>query len=120
VAIKLKLEGKTVIVIGGGQKAYQLMAGFIDKGAIIWVISRDFIGVVQRLGEAGKVALLRTEIKDAEAFVDSLNPKPYVLLAATDDSSLNLELAKAAKRYGSLVYAIDNPSLRDFALSSEV
>jgi len=116
VTFNLKLEGKTVMVIGGGQKAYKLISGFIDKGATIWVISRDFIDDIRKLGETGKVALLKTEIKDAEAFVDSLNPKPFVFLAATGDSKLNLELAKVAKKYGSLVYTVDNSSYCDFAL----
>lgn len=114
--IDLKLDGKTVMVIGGGAEAYRKTQSFIDSGAKIWMISRDFSEEVQKLGEAKKVALLRTGIKDAQAFVDSLNPKPDVLLAATNDSSLNLDLIKAAKHYGCMVYAVDNPALSDFIL----
>ena len=62
------------------------------------------------------MALVKTEIKDAESFVDSLNPKPDVFLAITDDSKLNLELVKAAKSLGCLVYAVDNPAVSDFIL----
>ena len=80
--IDLKLDGKTVIVVGGGAEAYRKTQSFVDSGAKIWVISRDFSAEVQKLGEEKKVALLKTEIKDAQAFVDCLNPKPDVLLAA--------------------------------------
>lgn len=114
--IDLKLGGKTVMVIGGGAEAYRKVQGFLDSGATIWVISKDFTGDVAKLGEVRKVALLKTEVKDAKAFIDSLNPKPDVLLAATDNSKLNLELVKAAKAYGSMVYAVDNPSMSDFVL----
>jgi precorrin-2 dehydrogenase / sirohydrochlorin ferrochelatase len=114
--IDLKLGGKTVMVIGGGQSAYRAVRCFIDSGATIWVISKDFTADVVKLGEARKVALLKTEIKDAKAFMDSLNPKPYVLIVATGSSQLDAELAKSAKSYGSLIYAADAPELCDFTL----
>jgi precorrin-2 dehydrogenase/sirohydrochlorin ferrochelatase len=112
----LKLDGKTVMVIGGGAEAYRKLQSMIDSGAKIWVISRDFCEQVQKIGEEKRVALLKTGIKDAQAFVDSLSPKPYILLAATNDSKLNAELVKAAKYYGCMVYSVDNPAQNDFIL----
>ncbi len=114
--IDLKLDGKTVIVVGGGSEAYRKTQSFVDCGAKIWVISREFSSGIEKLGDEKKVALLKTEIKDAESFVNSLNPKPNILLAATNDSKLNLELVKAAKAFGCMVYAVDNPALSDFIL----
>ncbi len=114
--IDLKLDGKTVIVVGGGSESYRKTQSFIDSGAKIWVISKDFSSGIQKLGEEKKVALLKAEVQDAKAFVDSLNPKPDVFLAATDNSELNLELVKAAKSVGSMVYAVDNPAVSDFIL----
>ncbi|MGD6851374.1 MAG: precorrin-2 dehydrogenase/sirohydrochlorin ferrochelatase family protein [Candidatus Bathyarchaeia archaeon] len=114
--IDLKLEGKTIMVIGGGAEAYHKLQSLLDSSAKIWVISREFSEEIQKLGEEKKVALLKTGIKDPQAFVDSLSPKPYMLLAATNDSALNLGLVKAAKYYGCIVYAVDNPALSDFIL----
>jgi precorrin-2 dehydrogenase/sirohydrochlorin ferrochelatase len=112
----IKLDGKTVMVIGGGTEAYRKLQSMLDSGAKIWVISRDFCEEIQKLGAEKKVALLKTGIKDAQAFVDSLSPKPYILLAATNDSALNSGLVKAAKYYNCLVYAVDNPQISDFIL----
>ena len=114
--IDLKLDGKTVIVVGGGSEGYRKTQNFVDSGAKIWVISKAFSSGIQKLHEAKKVALLKTEIQDAKAFVDSLNPKPDVLLAVTNDPKLNLELVKAAKSTGCMVYSVDNPALSDFIL----
>lgn len=114
--IDLKLNGKTVMVIGGGAEAYRKTQSFLDSGATIWLISKEFSKEALQLGETKKVALLKTEIKDAKTFIENLNPKPDVLLAATDNSKLNLELVKAAKTYGSTVYAVDNPAISDFIL----
>jgi precorrin-2 dehydrogenase / sirohydrochlorin ferrochelatase len=112
----LKLGGATVMVIGGGSSAYRCVKCFVDSGATIWVISKTFASDIIQLGEARKVALLKTEVKDAKMFVDSLNPKPYVLIASTGDGKLDAELAKAAKSYGSLIYTADAPELCDFTL----
>jgi len=114
--IDLKLDGKTIIVVGGGSEGYRKTQSFVDSGAKIWVISKAFSSGIQKLHEAKKVTLLKTEIQDAKAFVGSLNPKPDVLLAVTDDPELNLELVKAAKSAGCMVYSVDNPALSDFIL----
>jgi precorrin-2 dehydrogenase/sirohydrochlorin ferrochelatase len=114
--IDLKLEGKTIIVVGGGSEAYRKTQSFVDSGATIWVISKQFSTGVQELVASKKVALVKTEIQDAKAFVESLNPKPDLLLAITDNSKLNLELVNAAKSFGCMVYSVDDPSLSDFIL----
>jgi len=114
--IDLKLDGKTIIVIGGGSEGYRKTQSFVDSGAKIWVISKTFSIGIQKLNEAKKVALLQTEIQDAGAFVNSLNPKPDVLLAVTNEGKLNLELVKAAKTAGCIVYSVDNPAFSDFIL----
>jgi precorrin-2 dehydrogenase/sirohydrochlorin ferrochelatase len=114
--IDLKLVGKTIMVVGGGAEANRKVQGFLDQGAKIWVISREFSPEVQKLSEQKRVALLKTGIKDAQAFVDNLNPKPDILLAVTNDNALNLALIKAAKYYNCMVYAVDNPVSSDFIL----
>ena len=48
--------------------------------------------------------------------LSSLNPKPDIFLAVTNESKLNLELVKAAKSAGCMVYSVDNPALSDFIL----
>lgn len=114
--IDLKLDAKTVMVVGGGEEGYRKMQNFVGSGAKIWVISKEFSSGTQKLAEEKKVALLKTEIKDAKLFVESLNPKPDILLAATNDSKLNHELVIAAKAVGCMVYSVDNPALSDFIL----
>jgi precorrin-2 dehydrogenase/sirohydrochlorin ferrochelatase len=114
--IDLKLNGKTIIVVGGGSEGYRKTQSFVGSGAKIWVISKAFSSGIQKLNETKKVALLQTEIRDAEAFVDSLNPKPDIFLAVTNEPKLNLELIKAARSAGSMVYSVDSPALSDFIL----
>ncbi|MCL2358797.1 bifunctional precorrin-2 dehydrogenase/sirohydrochlorin ferrochelatase [Candidatus Bathycorpusculum sp.] len=114
--IDLKLNGQTVMVIGGGKEATRKITSFLDSGATIWMISRDFSPQALSLGQTKQINLLKTEIKDAKTFIDSLNPKPDVLLAATDNSQLNHNLIEAALIYGCMVYTVDNSALSDFIL----
>ncbi len=114
--VDLRLAGKTVIVVGGGAEAYRKTQSFLDSGATIWVISKEFSNGIQKLGEEKKVILMKTDVKDGISFVDCLNPKPDILLAATNDSKLNLRLVQAAKGWGCMVYAVDNPAVSDFIL----
>jgi precorrin-2 dehydrogenase / sirohydrochlorin ferrochelatase len=114
--LDLKLEGKTIIVVGGGSEAYRKTGSFVDSGATIWIISKDFSEDIRSLAKTKKVALVKTEIRNAQTFVDSLNPKPDILLAVTNNSELNLELIKTAKNLGCTVYSVDNPALSDFIL----
>jgi precorrin-2 dehydrogenase/sirohydrochlorin ferrochelatase len=114
--IDLKLDGKTIIMVGGGSEGYRKIQSFVDCGAAIWVVSRDFSSGIQKLAESKKISLVKTEIQDAEAFVASLKPKPDILLAVTDNSKLNAELVKAAKPLGCMVYSVDNPAVSDFIL----
>jgi precorrin-2 dehydrogenase / sirohydrochlorin ferrochelatase len=114
VLIDLKLDGKTIMVIGGGAESYRKTQNFVDLGAKIWVISKNFSCGIQRLEAEGKISMLKTEIKDAKVFIESLNPKPDIVLAVTDNSKLNFELVVAAKAFCCMVYSVDNPALSDF------
>jgi len=114
--LDLKLEGKTVIVVGGGAEAYRKTQSFVDSGATIWVISKTFSEGIEKLSAEKKVILLKTEVKEGTSFVDCLNPKPDILLAITNDSILNAKLVSAAKPWGCIVYSVDNPGLSDFIL----
>jgi precorrin-2 dehydrogenase/sirohydrochlorin ferrochelatase len=112
--INLKLDGKTVFVIGAGAEAHRKLLNFTDSEAKIWVISKTFSRAIQELSHEKKLSLLQTEIRAAKSFFDSLNPKPDILLAITDNPQLNHELVTVAKAAGCMVYCVDNPDLSDF------
>jgi precorrin-2 dehydrogenase / sirohydrochlorin ferrochelatase len=111
-----KLEGKTVVVVGGGLEGCRKTQNFVDSGAQITVVSDEFSECTKSLAEQGKIRLHKVIIKDPQAFIDRLNPKPDLLLAITNNSDLNSQLVKAAKAKCCIVYSVDNPALSDFIL----
>jgi precorrin-2 dehydrogenase/sirohydrochlorin ferrochelatase len=114
--LDLKLDGKTVIVVGGGLEGYRKTQSFVASGAKITVVSGEFSSGIKELAEEMKVSLVQAEVKDAKGFFENLSPKPDVFLAVTNNPKLNAQLVKVAKAAGCLVYSVDNPALSDFTL----
>jgi precorrin-2 dehydrogenase/sirohydrochlorin ferrochelatase len=111
-----KVDGKTVIVIGGGFECYRKLQNFLDTSAEITVISDNFSEEVKALATQGKIRLDHIHITDAQKIIDRLTPKPDLLLAVTNNSELNVQLVLAAKKLGCIVYCVSDPSLSDFIL----
>jgi precorrin-2 dehydrogenase/sirohydrochlorin ferrochelatase len=114
--VDLNFKGKYVVIVGGGSESYRKTPPFVEAGAKILVVSKTFSDGIKKLHATGKLELLEAEVKDAETFVKSFNPKPDLLVAVTNDHVLNAALIRHAKSSGCMVYAVDNPAASDFIL----
>ena len=103
-------------MVGGGLEGCRKIQNIVDGNADITVVSSEFSEGIKSYAEQGKIRLHKTQVKNAEDFVDRLNPKPDMLLAVTNDSELNAQLVKAAKTAGCIVYCVTDPALSDFIL----
>ncbi len=112
--IDFRLDGKTIIVIGGGREGCRKILNVIDSNAQVTVVSNDFSDAIKSFAEQGKIRLHRAKIKDPQDFVAHLDPKPDMLLAVTNDATLNAQLLEAGKAAGCIVYSVDAPELSDF------
>jgi len=114
--VDLNFNGKYVVIVGGGSESYRKTQSFVEAVSKILVVSKAFSRGIKELHSMGKLQLLKEEVKDGEAFVKNLTPKPDLLVAVTNDHVLNAQLAKHAKAAGCMVYAVDNPAVSDFTL----
>jgi precorrin-2 dehydrogenase/sirohydrochlorin ferrochelatase len=114
--VDLNFKGKYVVVVGGGSESYRKTQSFVEAGSKILVVSKTFSRGIKELNAKGKLELLQKEVKDAEAFVNNLKPKPDLLVAVTNNRELNAQLVKRAKTFGCMVYSVDNPAASDFIL----
>ena len=108
----LKVAGKRCMVIGGGEVALRKAMTLLDNGASVEVISPDLCTGLNRLAETGEIAVQRKlyhpgDLKGA-----------LIVIAATDDHNINLEVVKEANRTGILVNVVDDPSNSDFIVPS--
>ncbi len=112
--IDFKVDGKKVVVVGGGSEGFRKIQNFLDSTAEIIVVSCEFSEGIRSIAAQGKIVLKQVQIVDVKKFIEQLNPKPDLLLAVTDNSVLNSQLVLEAKTVGCLVYCVSDPSLSDF------
>lgn len=106
--ICLDLNGRAVLVVGGGAvaegKALQLAAA----GARVHVVSPDLTPRLTELAAAGKVVYERREFEERD-----LENKTLVV-SATDKQAVNEAVARAAAARRVLHNVVDQPALCDF------
>jgi precorrin-2 dehydrogenase/sirohydrochlorin ferrochelatase len=109
--VDLNLAGKLVIVIGGGTEGTRKVKSLLGQNCKVIVVSNRLNKFLLDLAEKGKIDVVKTKLKDA-AILDRFE-KPYLVLACTDNRSLNRELVQKAKKVGAFAYAADDPAVSD-------
>jgi siroheme synthase-like protein len=104
----LKLQGKHVLVIGGGTVAAQKVGKLLESGAKITVVSPDATETLRRWAKKQRLRWLRRAFHFSDVRSASL------VFAATADPVLNGQVVQAARKHRIWVNAVDMPSLCDF------
>jgi len=110
----LKLEGKKCVVIGGGEVAERKVMSLLDCGAAVTVVSPQMCQALGELVESGRVLALTREYRRGDL------QGAFVVIAATDDASVNDLIAKEAQQERVLINVVDNPERCDFIVPSVV
>ncbi|MGJ7912393.1 precorrin-2 dehydrogenase/sirohydrochlorin ferrochelatase family protein [Neobacillus sp. LXY-1] len=111
--IMLQLEGKKVIVVGGGKVAERKVNGLIGSGACIEVISPETTPGLKRLADDGKIlwhqrSFLKTDCEGA-----------FLIFAATDHPQINQDV-KGSVGPNQLVMLADDHEHSDFHVPSRM
>ncbi len=110
--IFIDLQGKKVIVVGGGTVAQRKIETLLEYGAAIHVIARQLTPTLNEYVEEGKMKLLGREFR--ESYLNGA----FVVIAATDDPLMNRQISENAREKGLLVNAVDQPSDCNFIVPS--
>ena len=114
--VDLNLKGKHVIVIGGGTEGVRKVKALLDQGCKITVISNRQNRFLREQERLGKIATLKTTLRSPDVLKNFENP--FLVLAATNDKSLNRLLVEKGRSVGAFVYAADDPKVSDFSYAS--
>jgi precorrin-2 dehydrogenase / sirohydrochlorin ferrochelatase len=114
--VDLNLEGKDIVVIGGGTEGVRKVHGLLGQNCKITLISNRLNRYLTDLGKQGQIEIIKTKIKDASILDNYKNS--FLVLAATNDKILNRKLVEKGRSMGSFVYAADDPSFSDFSYAS--
>lgn len=112
----LKLDGRKVLVVGGGFVAFQKLSALIQTKAKITVISPQIIEEIYDLdGEFPNKRYIEFIERDYE-WEDEKDA--FIVIAATNIPELNQSILYRCKDQGILVCSVDNPEESDFFTTS--
>ncbi len=110
----IDLQGKRVLVVGGGTIASRKVAALLNSGAVIIVVAREVCQSMQMLADSGKIELF---IQDYESsFLDNV----WMVIAATNNTELNSEIFRHAESMKILCNVVDVPSMCRFHVPAVV
>ncbi|MFZ5857222.1 MAG: precorrin-2 dehydrogenase/sirohydrochlorin ferrochelatase family protein [Chloroflexota bacterium] len=110
----VELPKQLTIVIGGGSVAARKVEGLITAGAQVKIISPALTPELQRRAEAGEVTVLPRSYQDGDL------EGAHLVIAATNDATVNEAVWQEAQRRGCLVNVVDDPQHSNFILPAVV
>ncbi len=110
----LKLKGKQCLVVGAGKVGEPKIAGMLDTGARIRVVSLEASEAVREWANSGRIEL------QLRPFTESDLDGVFLAIVATNLRVLNERVYGEAQRRGVLCNVVDVPDLCDFFYPSVV
>ena len=90
--VGLRLHGRRVVVVGGGQVAHRRVAGLLEAGARVTVVSPEVTPALEALVEPGSLTWVARRYQPGD--LDGA----WYAVAATDDPPVNAAVADEAER----------------------
>ncbi|MDC0069978.1 bifunctional precorrin-2 dehydrogenase/sirohydrochlorin ferrochelatase [Nitrosopumilus sp.] len=110
--INLNLEGKKIIIIGGGNEAEKRIKSILNEKCEISVISDSINEQISNWVKIKKIKLKKQKIENLK-FISEL--KPDLIITTTNDTKINQKIITYAKKKKIIVYSSDNPDESDFS-----
>lgn len=110
--ILLNLDGRTALVVGGGEVALRKVQTLLKNRASIRVVSQQLTGKLKNLVETGKVTHIGRNFKQEDL------DETFLVIVATDDKELNHSISQMALERGLLVNTVDQPEDCNFIVPS--
>jgi precorrin-2 dehydrogenase/sirohydrochlorin ferrochelatase len=110
--IFLNLSGRRCVVVGGGDVALRKTRTLVDYGAEVRVISPDCCKDLLNMAEKGQIAIEKKSYQRGDL------TNELIVVAATNDSSINHRIADEAREKGILINAVDDADNSDFIVPS--
>lgn len=113
--IFLELSGLPCLVIGGGQVAFHKTKALLACGARVTVVSPSLLSsALSHVERQGAIQWRRRPFRAGDL------KGMLLVVAATNEKSVNLLAAKEAKRKGIFINVVDQPALCSFIVPSVV
>lgn len=106
--IFLKLEGRKVLIVGGGSVAEQKIEAVLRSATDVTVIAPQVAGRIRTWVGEGRLRHVAGEYREGMA------QGYFLVIAATDSEKVNRAVYEEARRSGALANAVDDPDYCNF------
>jgi precorrin-2 dehydrogenase len=106
--IFLKLEGRKVLVVGGGLIAEQKIEGVLRSATDVTVVSPQITPRIRLWAHQGRIKYIALQ------FQPGMARGYFLVIAATDSEPVNRAVYGEARESGALSNAVDDPGYCDF------
>ncbi|MGN0292787.1 MAG: bifunctional precorrin-2 dehydrogenase/sirohydrochlorin ferrochelatase [Lachnospiraceae bacterium] len=103
------IKGRKILIVGAGNIALRRVDTLLSFGACLTVVAPECRESIRQYGENGHLTLLRQKYT-SELVTDDY----FMVIAATDNTSLNREICQEGKRQGIFVNNASDKSQCDF------
>ncbi|MBN2590001.1 MAG: bifunctional precorrin-2 dehydrogenase/sirohydrochlorin ferrochelatase [Sedimentisphaerales bacterium] len=112
--IFLNLEGRRVVVIGGGTVAVRKTQVLLDCGARLVVVADNIDKMIAAFGTQKNIELIKSK------YEKSYLPTAVLAIASTNDNEINKQIYKDCQELEILCNVVDVPELCDFFVPAVV
>jgi len=110
----LDIKNKPCLVVGGGDVAARKIGMLRQAQAKVTVVSPELCATLQEQADKGEIQYHRTR------FIPEFLDEAILVIAATDDRTVNAEVSAAAQKLRIPVNVVDNPDLCSFIMPSVI
>ncbi len=112
--VYLDVKDRLCVIIGGGPIGEGKIASLLECGANIWMICPDVTEDVQDMADTGVIHLEKRVYEEGDL------EGAFIVIAATNDNTVNRRIADEAERIGVLLNVADVTHLCNFIAPSVV
>jgi siroheme synthase-like protein len=110
----LRLSGRRCVVVGGGEIGLEKVEGLLACGAEVTLVAPEAVPALTELAAEGSIGWERRTYEPGDL------EGTFIVIAATDDTDVNIRVYEDAERRAMLVNVVDVPPLCNFILPAIV
>ncbi len=114
VPVFLRVGDLECLVVGGGTVALRKIKGLVEAGVSVRVVSPEVNRGIYLLGSQGRLDIERRRFEERD--LDGVK----LVIAATDDPSVNQRISREARLRGVVCNVVDQPDLSDAIMPSVI
>lgn len=99
------LRGRACLLVGGGEIAHRKLELLLRAGAVVEIVAPELADATATLAASHQLTVHRRPFRDADAAAR------FLIVAATDDATVNGAVFAAGSAHQTLVNSVDQPRL---------